>query len=73
LGSFFQLDDIHSNLFWGNNDQFFKKLDEVIKKEGFLGGKNHPNAADFLAYSAAGTKVGSGLQEWIKKCKAVFG
>lgn len=69
----YQLDAIHSNLFWGDEKLFFKNLEESIKKESFLGGRGGPNVADFLAFSALGGKKQTPpIQEWAKKCIAVF-
>lgn len=68
-----QLDAIHSELFWGDEKVFSKKLEEALKKEEFLGGQGKPNVADFLAFSALdGKKQTPSLQNWVKKCKAAF-
>ena len=69
-----QLDTIHTDLFWGDEKSFSKKLEELVKKDEFLGGRGGPNAADFLAFSALDGKKQSSinLQNWAKKCKAAF-
>ena len=68
-----QLDAIHSELFWGDEKTFSKKLEDLVKKDDFLGGRGGPNVADFLAFSALeGKKQSSGLQNWAKKCQAAF-
>jgi len=68
-----QLDAIHSELFWGDEKVFSKKLEEALKKEEFLGGQGKPNVADFLAFSALdGKKQTPSLQNWVDKCKAAF-
>lgn len=68
-----QLDSIHAELFWGDEKTFSKKLDDLLKKDEFLGGRGGPNAADFLAFSALEGKKNSGnIQTWVKKCKTAF-
>jgi hypothetical protein len=69
-----QLDAIHSELFWGDEKSFSKKLEDLVKKDEFLGGREGPNAADFLAFSVLEGKKQStsNLQNWVTKCKAAF-